>query len=94
MSYRATSWAYEQSLTGSKKFVLIVLADLADEADTCRPSQQNLADTTGLSVKTIERAISSLERLGLVSRTRLATPVGSSPRYRYRLNIGQAERAS
>lgn len=89
MSYKATTWAYQQPVTGSKKFVLVVLADMADEAMSCRPGQQLLASTTGLSLKTIERALASLEELGLVTRTRLSNTSGGQPVYRYRLHADQ-----
>ena len=68
MSYRATGWAYDLPLAGAKKFVLVALADMADEAGSCFPGQERLVEMTGLSIRTVRRALESLERTGLLVR--------------------------
>lgn len=68
MSYKATAWAYDMRLSSPMKPVLVVLADMADEAGTCFPGQQRIADMTGLGIRTVARALVKLERLGLISR--------------------------
>lgn len=47
MSYRALNWAWEADLPMPQKFVLVALADMADEKDSCYPGQERLARMTG-----------------------------------------------
>lgn len=51
-----------------EKFVLVALADRADDKGVCWPSVKDLEIRTGLSRRTIQRAISSVEHKGHVSR--------------------------
>lgn len=52
-------------LTPTKKLVLIILANYADEKGTCYPSYSHIAKTVGLSdTKNIKRIISELEQRG------------------------------
>ena len=87
MSYRATNWAYELPITGPSKFVLVVLADMADEADSCYPGQKRIASMTGFSEKTVSRAVSSLEAAGLISREQRHGNYGYRTSDRYQLHL-------
>lgn len=88
MSYKATNWAYDLPLSGSKKFVLVALADMADEANSCYPGQQRLADMTGRSIATVRRALEALEELGLLEREHRIGAGGHRTSDRYRLKVG------
>lgn len=67
MSLDATRWAWRQdSVRSSDKFVLLSLADRADEAHRCYPSIQRLADDTLLDRKTVMAALTRLESAGLL----------------------------
>ena len=87
MSYKATNWAYDLPLVGSAKAVLVALADMADEDDTCYPGQKKLAAMTGWSQKTIERALIRIESHGLLTRVRRYGPNGWRTSDRYQLNL-------
>jgi len=87
MSYKATNWAYDLPLTGSAKPVLVALADMADEDNSCFPGQRKLAAMTGRSVKTIERALTYLEGMGLLSRVKRYGSNGWRTSDRYVLNL-------
>lgn len=87
MSYKATNWAYEMKLSSPMKPVLVALADMADEAATCFPGQERLGEMTGLSVKTVARALRKLEVLGLISRARRYDQFGHRTSDRYRLHL-------
>lgn len=88
MSYQATAWAYELPLIGSQKFVLVALADMADESASCFPGQKRLAAMTGLSVRTVQRALEDLEAHGLITRQRrYAEGYRTSDRYRLNLDV-------
>ncbi|QWT24961.1 helix-turn-helix domain-containing protein [Subtercola sp. PAMC28395] len=89
MSYKATNWAYDLPLTGSAKGVLVALADMADEENSCYPGQKKLADMTGRSQKTIERALKYLESVGLLERIHRHSANGwrTSDRYLLKLDV-------
>lgn len=88
MSYKATGWAYDLPLRGSAKPVLVALADFADEAGSCYPGQERLAQMTGLNERTIRRALTRLETLGLIRRERRTDARGHRKSDRYYLAIG------
>lgn len=87
MSYRATNWAYELDIKSPAKPVLVALADMADEASTCFPGQDRLAYMTGLSPRTVRRALDDLEAAGLITRTRRHDTRGVRSSDRYRLSV-------
>ena len=67
MSLDATRWAWRQAgVRSSDKFVLLSLADRADEAHRCYPSIQRLAADTLLDRKTVMAALTRLETAGLL----------------------------
>jgi hypothetical protein len=52
------------------KFVLVVMADLADEGDmTCFPSARHLIDATGQDVKTVQAGLRRLREEGFITDT-------------------------
>tara|TARA_R110000782_G_scaffold184722_2_gene275047 strand:+ start:583 stop:1221 length:639 start_codon:yes stop_codon:yes gene_type:complete len=56
-----------EGLTPTKKLILIILANYADEKGTCYPSYSHIAKIVGLSdTKNIKRIISELEQRGLL----------------------------
>jgi DNA-binding MarR family transcriptional regulator len=68
MSFQAMAKAVEIKLPTQEKFVLIMLANYADESGKCWPSVQTLATNTGLSTATVKRALKKLIARGLLSR--------------------------
>jgi pyocin large subunit-like protein len=88
MSYRATHWAYDLPLIGPSKFVLVALADMADEENSCYPGQKRIAAMTGFSEKTVSRAINSLEEMGLLAREQRHGNFGYRTSDRYKLHLG------
>jgi biotin operon repressor len=87
MSYKATAWAYDLDLPSPRKFVLVALADFADENGSCFPGQQRLAKMTGLGERAVRNSLKTLEDEGLI--TRLARyENGHRLTDRYRLAIG------
>lgn len=87
MSNRAITWAFDQDLPTIDKFVLVVLADYADEASTCFPGQGLIARRTGSSVSTIHRALKRLETSGRITREQRWRADGKRSSDRYRLNL-------
>jgi Helix-turn-helix domain len=66
MSIKALRWTWGLSLPSEYKFVLIALADRADEANTCFPSISNLQRMTGQRRATILEALRELAAAGLI----------------------------
>lgn len=63
------SWAWQQSIDPTTKFVLVALSDHANDVDfTCWPSLTHLQNKTGYSRPTIWKSIDKLVELGIMTR--------------------------
>lgn len=69
MSLTATQWAWQQTAPTSAKFILVLMADMADMEGICWPSKQFLGEKTGLTPRSVQRAIGQLVELGLLEAT-------------------------
>jgi len=88
MSNQALTWAFDQDLPTTQKFVLVALADKADEAHSCFPSQATLARMTGATDRTVRNALTALERAGYVTRKHRHREDGTRTSDRYYLAVG------
>lgn len=69
MSNRAVAWAFDvEGLTPTQKFLLVALADFADDENSCYPGQELLARRICASRETVSRNLSRLAKLGFISR--------------------------
>lgn len=69
MSFRAVNWAlHEIRGIGSAKWVLVALAEYADDTDRAWPKRETLADVVECSRSSIARYLNQLESLGLIER--------------------------
>lgn len=68
MSVDATIWAWKQQLPVAQKLVLLSMADRAGETFQCWPSVRRLCLDTCASERTVQQAISELEKRGLIKR--------------------------
>lgn len=66
-----------------RKFVLMALADYADEEWSCYPSVAQLAKFTSQGHKTVRDHLDALEKDGILSRTRQRREDGTLGRYRF-----------
>lgn len=84
MSTKCLSWGIDQ-VTGSptRKVVLLLLCDLADEQFTCYPGREYLAEHAELSPSTISAALTQLQRDGFVRVLRRARRRGGRSTNRY-----------
>lgn len=87
MSNEAITWAYRQNITNGSKFVLVALADMADEAHSCYPGQAKLAQMTGQSERTVRRQLAELEIAGYLTRARRFDKRGHRTSDRYVLPV-------
>lgn len=70
MSFRMVNWAYEQDLPPSPKFLLVTIADKADDDGTTAAGVDFLAYETGISTRTVIRHLKQLEAMDLLHKER------------------------
>jgi hypothetical protein len=88
MSWQATAWAVRQKTgAASRKALLLVLANYADEHGVCWPSQETLKAETELSEDTIQRQSKILKKLGLIKIIRRPRKAGTWSGLLYQLNL-------
>lgn len=66
MSMQYLTLAFTVALTGSRKAVLIALADRANHAGYCYPSMTDIAERAGCTKRTAISAIKALEKDGFI----------------------------
>lgn len=80
MSIKLMSLVWEIDLPPGEKLVLLALADQAnDEGTQCWPSVETIAKRSGQGVRTVRRALASLEQAGHLTRQHRD---GTSTQYR------------
>jgi hypothetical protein len=90
MSIAAMAWAKRQK-TGSatRKAVLMAIADYADAAGSCWPSQRAIMEETELSERAVRNALAELADAGLLNRVERRRPDGSRASDMLTLNMGE-----
>ena len=69
MSVKIQSECWKVKIPPTQKLVLICLSEFADDSGHCFPSVDTIAKRTGLNSRSVRRAVSELERLGILSRS-------------------------
>lgn len=87
MSYRALNWAWSSDLPASEKFVLVALADMADEHESCFPTQARLAGMVGRTDRSVRDSLKALEARGMIVREHRKRVDGSNTSDRYVLKV-------
>lgn len=88
MSNKAINWAYAQhGIKGGPKFVLVTLADMADQEHSCFPGNDMLAELTEFSVSAVREHIKKLHAAGLVRTERRHRKNGARNSDRYFLAV-------
>lgn len=86
MSVQAMSWALEQSVGGpGPKTVLLVLANYADADGWCFPGQERIAEESEQGLRTVQRQVALLVKLGLIETETRGRQGGGRTSNRYRL---------
>ena len=86
MSFQAMAWAAAQKLPTRDKFVLIMMANYADEIGKCWPSLNRIASETSMSKSTVQLAIKALDDAGFLRVEKRSQDGVSLPNYYY-LNL-------
>lgn len=68
MSVKMLGWAWDQVAAPLTKFVLVTLADYANNEGGCWPSIGRIAERTCMSERTVQRAVADLEAAGVLVR--------------------------
>ena len=84
MSYFGSIYA-DMELPHRAKAVYMYLKDHSNVGDTCWPSVRRIAEDLKLSRRTVQRALSDLERRGFLERTHRRRPNGSLTSSLYRI---------
>jgi DNA-binding transcriptional MocR family regulator len=95
MSWKAVDWATDSHVgTSAAKFILILLANKADENFSCYPSIRTLMAESGAGRSTVLRALRELETRGFITRRPQFHDSGARRSTRYYLNHPQAPHIS
>lgn len=87
MSWSALAWATDSDVGSSAaKFILILLANKADENYSCYPSIRTLMAESNAGRSTVLRALKDLETRGFISRRPQFYDSGARRSTRYYLN--------
>ncbi len=84
MSYFGSVYA-DQDLSHRARTVYMYLKDRSNVGDTCWPSVRRIAEDLKLSRRTVQRALTDLERHGFLERTHRRRPNGSLTSNLYRV---------
>lgn len=77
-----------KGLTPTKKFILVILGNYADEKGTCYPSYRHIADIVGLKdTKGVQRAIKEFEQKGYLTVQHRVNDKGAYTSNRYHLSL-------
>lgn len=87
MSVQAITWAFEQELDCGHKFVLVALANYADEEGRCWPSQEKLAKQCGLTRQRVNVILGDLEEAGFIGIIPQTRDNGSTRSNVYQLGV-------
>ena len=88
MSNEALTWAFRQELPMTEKFVLVSLADYADDEHSCYPSYAKTAKRVGCSRRTVMRAVEVLQQGGFLRVVPRGRANGSMSSNRFVLSVG------
>ncbi|MBR0931709.1 helix-turn-helix domain-containing protein [Bradyrhizobium diazoefficiens] len=92
MSWQATAWALRQKVEPpARKLLLLVLATYADKHGICWPSQETLAQDTGMSLDTIQRHTKKLKNEEFLSISRPPKRRGQWQTFVYQLSMSARE---
>lgn len=94
MSFEAMNWAFNQNdLASNVKFILVILADTADQDGETYVSQSYIARKAGLTRQNVNVALAKLQKSGLISVRPRKDANGGTLSSLYRLNMPGLEDA-
>ena len=94
MSIAMMNAVWDSELDAKRKLVLLSLADNANDAGLCWPTQETIARRSSLSERTVRDYLHSLAGEGLITILELGNGRGISTRYRLNLDAIKAAKAA
>jgi DNA-binding Lrp family transcriptional regulator len=89
MSIKALNWAFGLDLKNTtQKFILVALADTADDFGVCWPSYETIAKKCSVSRRSVIRSINDLIKQGIITKTRRFKANGFNNSNCFHLKIG------
>ncbi len=89
MSIRALNWAFGLDLNNStQKFILVALADSADDFGICWPSYDTIGKKCSIARRSVIRSINALVEQGLITKTKRYRKDGFNNSNAFCLNMG------
>ena len=92
MALSAINYVWSLSLEPTRKLLLMSLADYADELWVSWPSRRTLARRTGVSIKTVDRHLRTLEDEGHIAKIAQKRQDGTQSSNRYRIVRGGGDK--
>lgn len=95
MSIQALNWVLKQDWieNSGAKFVLMILANYADEDGVCYPSQATIARLTALKERAVRNHLAWLTEAGMITRSLRRAPGGFRSTDVYQLNLRPRSKA-
>lgn len=90
MSHEASRWAWRLDLPMRDKFVLLALADWADDSGITYPARSKLVTKCGISLGTVARALQQLVDWGLIEKSEQFRQNGSQTANLYLLRLDRS----
>jgi DNA-binding transcriptional ArsR family regulator len=87
LSAKATAWAWEQDPKGTRKLVLLVLADHADDNHDAWPAHSTISARVGVSRSNVQDHLRELEKAALIKKSPRARSNGSQTSNLYELQV-------
>jgi DNA-binding MarR family transcriptional regulator len=87
MSIRIMSKVFDLKIPTGPKFVLMALADRADDSGSCFPSQKELAAKTSHTIRSVQIHLQWLEKNGLIKRHERRRKDGYRTSDEYRITL-------
>ncbi len=94
MSRNAVTWAWQQDVPSTSKFVLVRLAEDADDEGMASPGEKALETWTGLNRRTVQRALNHLEDILLIRGSQGNTGRGFTVSYQLMVERAAHDRPS
>lgn len=92
MAVEFIAWALKRDIPTGPKFVLVALANRANQDGECWPSQKDLAKQTSMTDRSIRRHIEWLVSRGIITKSRRRRRDGSFTSDLFKINSGSSRK--
>jgi len=86
-NWQLRDWIWKLTMSSTKKLILLCLAEHYGPTREIYPSQQRIAQMTGLGLRTVTRTIAKLAAEGVITIEKKRTRTGNWTANSYRINV-------